>query len=249
MQQGNKEKIFLSGAIFLCAVILAAAVSFLIFYRKETWADHYIESLKYNFDDTAVNMKMKKKEWRKEISEIFHGAYDFDKDGQAEPVQISFSDGEAGRIMEIAYDGGEALQISLEPLDVQRAVTVVGIRYKADAYLAVLESVYDSEAGMGKLQWEIYRYQDGVFVKEEALLYSGTADGHGIMTEGVLESRSAKRTFVYDVKQDQNDYIYCRSVIFADMKELGISLPVVTTGWFETAYKRNVKGIFNVIVE
>lgn len=249
MQQGNKEKIFLSGAVFLCAVILAAAVSFLIFYRRDRWADHYIESLKYNFDDTAVNMKMKKKEWRKEISEIFHGAYDFDKDGQAEPVQISFSDTEEGRIMEIAYGGGEALQISLEPSDVQRAVTVVGIRYEADTYLAVLESVYDSKAGLGKLQWKIYRYQNGIFVPEEDLIYAGMADEQGIMREGALESRSAKRTFVYDVKQDQNDYIYYRSVVFADMKEMGIRLPFVTTGWFETAYKRNVKGIFNVIVE
>lgn len=248
MQQRKEGRVFLLAAIFSGVVILACAVGYLIFYRRDTWADRYVEKLKYNFDDTAVNKKMKRKEWRKPVTEVFEGSYDFDKDGQAEPVLVTFSDTDAGRVMEIAAKG-ETLRVVLDPEDAQRAVTVVGIRYGNETYLAAVESVYKSGEEAGRLRWKIYRYQSGAFVLEEDFLYTGIADGHGIMTEGTLESYFAERKFSYDLEKDQNDYIYYRSVVFADMKDMGIRLPFETRDRFETFYKRNIRGIFNVVVE
>lgn len=252
MQQSSNVRKYLPvllGVIMICAVLFGAVIFCVTFLKKHDWAVQYAKRLEYNFGDSAVNMIIKKTEWDKLCADSFDGFYDFDKDGQAEQVQVSFAGEASERNVQVTLNEAAALQIALEPGDVQRAVTIVGIDGAAGTYLAVLESVYNGKTELGMLRWKVYRYQEGAFVQENDFQYQGLADERGIMKEGVIESRSEKRTFFYDVSQNQNDYIYYRSVVFADMKELGISLPFETVGMFETAYKRNIKGIFNVIVK
>ena len=252
MQQSKNIRKYLpvfAGVFVICAVVFAAVVFCVDFLQKKDWAVQYAKKLEYTFDDSAVNMIIKRTERDKLYAHVYDGFFDFDRDGQTEQVQISFMENEAGRMAQIVLEGTTPLSIMLEPGDVQCVFTVVGINGKDGMYLAAMESVYNGKTGTGKLQWKVYRYQSGAFVSEEDFLYKGMADERGIMKEGVIGSSSEARTFFYDVIENQNDYIYYRSVVFADMKELGISLPFETVGMFETAYKRNIRGIFNVIIK
>lgn len=233
------------GILFLCGILF-----FMVKCSADNWTDDWAETyrknLEYNFDDTAVNRKMKRKEWDKFASGTYVGSYDFNQDGQEEQVQIAFPDGET---VQILLDGEEVLRFGIQNGDVQRVLTIVGIRYEAETYLAAVRSLYEENGGMGTLKFVVYRYQDGGFIKVWDIVYSGTIGARSIMVEGVLESSCGDKVFSYDVKEQQNDYIYQRSVLFADMKDLGIKLPFETVGKFETAYKRNVSGILNIILE
>lgn len=252
MQQSKNVRKYIPvflGVVIIATVILGTAVWCVNFLKKHDWAVQYAKKLEYTFDDSAVNMIIKKTERDKLYADGFAGFYDFNRDGQAEQVRITFSEDALGRTVQVALDENCAVQIALEPGEVQSVFTVVGIDSGDSTYMAALESVYNGKTGTGKLRWKVYGYQDGTFVQQEDLLYVGMADERGIMKEGVIESSFEGRTFSYDVGQNQNDYIYYRSVVFADMKELGISLPFETVGMFETAYKRNIRGIFNVIIK
>lgn len=244
----RKYAVGFAGIILICGI--AIFLAYCNFRRQEdSWAEKYMKNLEYNFDDASVNMIMAREEWKTNMSDIYDSIYDFNLDGQPEQVQISFQGGETAETACISLNGEEVLQVAVLADDVQRAFTIVGIRYGSDTYLAAVESVYEEGGGMGKLKCVVYQYQDGGFIKVADVSYTGTIGNRGMMAEGVLESNCDERVFSYDVKEDQNNYIYQRSVVFADMKDLGIKFPFETVGKFETAYKRNVSGILNIIVE
>lgn len=249
MQQSKKNGIIILGTVIICAMIIFLAWVFINRFRKDNWADRYRKKLEYNFDENAVNMKVKQKDWKKFASDSYEGAYDFDRDGKAETLKISFSESDGSYAAHIDLEGEEVLQFGLERENRQGVFTVVGIYHESETYIAVLESVYNGREEMGKLRWQIYGYRDGKFVKAEDFAYTGMADGRGIMVEGVIESNCMEKVYSHDVKEHQNNYVYYRSVVFADMKEMGIKLPFETAGRFETMYKRNIKGIFNIIIE
>ncbi len=238
----------------LAAAFLILAIVFCISYftanrQKNDWAAIYQKNLEYNFNEPAVNRKVTWEEWKTLSSGLFDCKYDFDGDGQAEQVRISFRTDENVQMAEIFVDESEGLQIPVHTGNASWVFTVVGLKYAGHTYLAAVESVYDIGDGMGELNCIIYQYGKEGFVKAADISYSGTIGSRGMMVEGVLASNCNDRIFSYDVLEQQNDYIYQRSVVFADMKEMGIKFPFETVGKFQTAYKRNVAGIFSVIVK
>lgn len=232
--------------LFLCGV-------FLFLYRMEIkkyqWVQLQRENLEYIFDDSAPCRLLKLSEAEELYQEVYETAYDFDGDKIAEPVQIIFERQPEQKLVIITAEGIEPVQVVLDcPDGYQMSCVITGIDGKTGQQLGIVESVFSPEEGKGYLNCHLFSFKDNSFVKSADYTYSGVIGGPGHMVEGCVENSMPENAYVYDVQTSQNEYIYERSVILADMKDVGLRLPYETMGKFQVRYKRNVTGLFYVIV-
>lgn len=216
--------------------------------KKYRWVRLQRENLEYIFDESAPCRVLELSEIEKLYHKAYETTYDFDGDQIAEAVQIAFERQADQKIVTIMVEGMEPVSVKLDcPDGYQRSCVITGIEGENGNSLGIVESVFAPEEGKGYLNCHIFSVKEQSFVKSVDYTYSGMIAGYGIMIEGVIENAMPGNEYVYDVTTHQNDYIYERSVMFANMKDMGLRFPHETMGKFQMRYKRNVTGLFYVI--
>lgn len=232
--------------LFLCGVF---GLLYGMEAKKHRWVQLQRENLEYVFDESASCRLLKLSEAEKLYQEVYETAYDFDGDEAAEPVQVAFARQSEQNVVTVTVGGTEPVQVALDCPDGYRMSCVItGIDGKEGKLLGIVESVFAPEDGKGYLNCHLFSVRDNAFVKSADYTYSGVIGGPGHMVEGTVENAMPENAYAYDVKTNQNGYIYERSVILADMKDVGLMFPYETVGKFQMRYKRNVTGLFYVIV-
>ena len=171
--------------------------------------------------------------------------YDLNSDGVAEAVTVAVDKGSSQATISVGKLGN--LTILLEPIGVNsfQHLTVAGINLKNDKRLAAIEYTY-IDGGMGLVKCHVWSYVNGGFVKNSEILYSGLIGNQGFMDSGVIENRVPEDRFGYVAEENKNGYIYERSRVIADMRDLGIKLPFETVGQYTIGYDRNVTFFYDV---
>lgn len=236
-------------------LLLSAAALGLFCYGKsggfqKKWIKEYLKNLSYVFEESAPSLIIEKEKTGELFETVYQYPFDFNGDNEDENIRVSFKNqGETIQAV-IKAENCEAVFVDLENTNEnQKVFTVTGINVKGKTALAAIESVYAPGGGKGYLKCHVWRYENGSFVKNSEIIYSGVIGVRNYMVEGIIENRAADDTFYYNVEENQNGYIYERSRAIADMKDFGIKLPFETVGRFQVSYKRWVTGIFNVIME
>ncbi len=171
--------------------------------------------------------------------------YDLNGDGATEVVNVVVDNANSQAIIGVGNLG--TLAITLEPIGVNsfQHLTVAGINLKNEKRLAAIEYTY-IDGGMGLVKCHVWSYVNGAFVKNSEILYTGRIGNQGFMDSGIIENRVPEDTFGYVAEENKNGYIYERSRVIADMKDLGIKLPFETVGQYTIGYDRNVTFFYDV---
>lgn len=190
---------------------------------------------------------------KKDVSEQvldgqYEAYYDFNEDGVEEVILIKFEDVSGVTIAGIQVDGVEPVEFEMTSLGDSTVFSVVAIELKGEKRLAAVESVIRHDGDMGCVKCVVWELEDSRFEETSNIYYSGMIGRKGLMVEGIISNNVSDDNFQYDVEEDQNEYIYERSRIFADMREIGIKFPYGTVGNHIVTYKKNVTGLFNIIV-
>lgn len=169
-------------------------------------------------------------------------AYDFDGDGIQEQVKITWD--MSGRLVFDA-EGFDRAEFDADIVDEDRYVisaAVIDNSLVGDGsgkeVLVLSRASYPTENEVGSVKISIWLTGNDGFRQLMDVSYSGLSDEVGIMREGAVKKNMEGDTFFYDVLVNQNEYIYERSRIIADLRELGIKLPYETCGAYFIDYKR-----------
>lgn len=238
--------------VMVVLIIVIGILSRVIHIKKsermrEDWLLQQEARLPYDYAKNATAIKLPKdsSNWSQDI---YESSYDFDGDMSDENVLVQFLEEEDMPVASIRVDGMEPLAVELEQGQDDRTISIVGMTVDKDKMLAVVENVFKGGDKMGYVRCHVFSIAGDVFIKQEEVYYSGAIGKKGLMVKGVIANGIQNDSFRYDVEEDQNEYIYERSRIFADLRDLGIKLPYETINNPNVTYKKNVIGIFNIIV-
>lgn len=241
--------------IIILAIVFVAILASIFLYewakeeKKYHWVKMQQENLDYIFDKSAPHKVLKLSEEDKLYQKAYETSYDFNGDGTKEAVQIAFAKQWDKKMVTITVEGTEPVQVELDcPDGYQMSCVITGIQGKNGNSLGIVESVFAPEDGKGYLNCHIFSYNGEKLQKSTDYTYSGLIGGLGMMDEGIVENAIPGKEFCHDVDINQNGYVYERSVMFADMKDVGLYFPYETVGKFQMGYRRNVTGLFYVIL-
>lgn len=174
--------------------------------------------------------------------------YDINGDGESEKVQVTVDNGTAQASINVGGAGN--LGVSLEPAGtwMQHKLTVVGISLRNEKRLAAIEYTY-ADAGMGLIKCHVWKYANNSFVKTSEIVYSGLIGNQGRMESGIIENRVPEDSFRHVAEENKNGYITERSIVIADMKDLGIKLPFETVGTYAITYDDNITFFYDMILQ
>lgn len=180
-------------------------------------------------------------------------SYDFNDDGKAEQVKITWD--MSGKLVFDA-EGFDSAEFDADILNEDRyavSAAVIDNSIVGDGsgneVLVLSGASYPTENVIGSVKLSVWIINVDGFEHLMDVSYSGLADEVGIMREGVVQKNMEGDSFSYDVLINQNEYIYERSRVMADLRELGIKLPYGTYGAYRIDYKRWAEEICHFIIK
>lgn len=242
-------------AITFCLVLVAICTIIIRISATEnapgTWADEYQAKVAPRFADSSMMSIVEASEFSSLSSKNYNGNFDVDHDGNVDAIQIYLSNRENVMIATIHVDGYDDITYEAEALGGDsKALGIMGVTNDdGRTGIAVVESIYDNVNGFGYLKCHVWNYQDGTIHKVASIGYNSLIGSNGFVDVGMITSDIPEDSFSWSRTEHQNNFIYERSRMMADMREWGILFPYATVDKFVTNYKYKVAGLCHVIIK
>lgn len=239
--------------IAMIVILMVIAVGLIVksknvtYEREMNWIEMQQHKLGFTFDDTAMYLLPELTDWNTILSQLHSTSFDFDGDGTEENVMVSFIEKENGIFASIETESVGSVEMQLDQYG-STVFSVVGMEKEGAKYLAAVESVLPDDGTKGFICCRVWKVSDGRLEKSHNIYYSGVIGDSGMMAQGTISNDLPEDCFAYNAEDDMNGYIYERSRIIADMRELGIKFPYETIGNHIVSYKKEVFGLYNIII-
>lgn len=251
--KGKTAQNILAIALCLCLIVVCAVIirTSATENAPGTWADEYQARIAPRFADSTLMNIMQASDLASLEGISYNSSYDVDADGTPENVNVSFAVREGVVIAGIYVDGYDSISYEMEALGGNsKAFAVMGVRNDdGRTGIAVVESVYAAGGGLGKLNCHVWSFDGQMITKEAAIGYISQIGQNGFIDIGTVTNDVPQDSFSWSMNEHQNNFMYNRSRMMADMREWGVLFPYGTVDKFMTNYKYKVVGLYHLIIK